>query len=109
MAIYESYIAKIRDVPKSERFLVNRNRGHNELSPSESLLCEFKSGKIPSWDEVRSRFLAELTDESWKTLNLLVDRSRRENVCLICYERDFPCHRFILLELLMDLGASVNA
>jgi uncharacterized protein YeaO (DUF488 family) len=105
--IYESYIAKIRDVPKAERFLVNRNRGHNELSPSESLLREYKSGK-GTWDEFRSRFVAELTDQSWKTLNLLVDRSRKENVCLICYERDFPCHRFILIELLMGLGASVT-
>jgi len=105
--IYESYIAKIKDIPKAERFLVNRNRGHNELSPSESLLKEFKSGGM-SWNRFRSRFLSELTPASWRTLNLLVDRSRRESVCLICYERDFPCHRFILLELLMDLGANVT-
>jgi len=105
--IYESYIAKIRDVPKSERFLVNRNRGHNELSPSESLLKKYKAGGM-SWDRFRSRFLRELTPTSWRTLKLLVERSRRENVCLICYERDFPCHRFILLELLIDLGAKVT-
>jgi len=104
--IYESYIAKIRNVPKTERFLVNRNRGHNELSPSETLLRDYKSGKM-SWDAFQSRFLAELTEESWKTLHSLVDRSFKENVCLICYERDFPCHRFILIELLIDLGAKV--
>ena len=104
--IYESYIAKIRDVPTAERFLVNRNRGHNELSPNEALLRDFKSGKLP-WDGFRSRFLSELTEESWQTLHSLVDRSSKENICLICYERDFPCHRFILIELLIDLGASV--
>jgi uncharacterized protein YeaO (DUF488 family) len=105
--IYESYIAKIRKVPKSERFLVNRNRGHNELSPSEQLIHRYKSGKL-SWDGFRSRFLNELTEESWRTLNSLADRSHKENVCLICYERDFPCHRFILIELLMGLGAEVK-
>ena len=106
--IYESYIARIRDVPKAERFLVNRNRGHNELSPSETLLREYKSGKL-SWDRFRSRFLRELTEGSWRTLYSLVERSFKENVCLTCYERDFPCHRFILLELLMGLGANVTA
>jgi len=105
--IYESYIARIREVPKGERFLVNRNRGHNELSPSESLLEKYKSGRM-SWDGFRLRFLSELTPTSWRTLELLVKRSHAENVCLICYERDFPCHRFILLELLMDLGAKVS-
>ena len=105
--IYESYIAKIKEIPKAERFLVNRNRGHNELSPSETLLREYKSGRV-TWDKFRSRFLGELTEESWNTLHSLVDRSFKENVCLICYERDFPCHRFILIELLIDLGASVT-
>ena len=106
--IYESYIAKIKTIPKSQRFLVNRNRGHNELSPSEALLREYKSGKL-SWDRFRSRFLRELTEESWRTLQSLAERGFKEDVCLICYERDFPCHRFILLELLMDLGANVTA
>jgi uncharacterized protein YeaO (DUF488 family) len=106
--IYESYIAKIEAIPKTERFLVNRNRGHNELSPNEPLLKEYKAGKL-SWGRFRSRFLKELTDESWNTLQSLAERSRKENICLICYERDFPCHRFILLELLMGLGAKVTA
>jgi uncharacterized protein YeaO (DUF488 family) len=106
--IYESYIAKIRRIPRRERFLVNRNRGHNELSPSQSLLTEYKFGEM-SWDEFRSRFLSELTADSWQTLRSLVERSRKEDVCLICYERDFPCHRFILLELLIGLGANVEA
>ena len=106
--IYESYIAKIKAVPKAERFLVNRNRGHNELSPSESLLKEYKAGGM-SWDRFRSRFLRELTPASWTTLRELAERSHTENICLICYERDFPCHRFILLELLMGLGAKVTA
>jgi len=105
--IYESYIAKIREIPKGERFLVNRNRGHNELAPSEALLKEYKSGKM-SWNGFRTRFLAELTDESWRTVRSLLERSFKEDVCLICYERDFPCHRFILIELLMDLGARVR-
>ena len=106
--IYESYIAKIRTIPKAERFLVNRNRGHNELSPSQLLLKEYKEGRL-SWDQFRSRFLSGLTDQSWSTLDSLAKRSFKENICLICYERDFPCHRFILLELLMDLGAKVSA
>jgi len=105
--IYESYIAKIGRIPRHERFLVNRNRGHDELSPSKSLLTEYKSSKM-SWDQFRLRFLSELTVESWRTLRALVERSRKEDVCLICYERDFPCHRFILLELLMSLGAKVE-
>jgi len=105
--IYESYIAKIGVVPKAERFLVNRNRGHNELSPSQPLLKEYKDGKL-SWDQFHSRFLSELTDQSWSTLESLAKRSLKENICLICYERDFPCHRFILIELLMGLGAKVT-
>ena len=106
--IYENYIAKIREVPKAERFLVNRNRGHNELSPSESLLRDYKSGKL-TWDQLWSQYISELTDKSWDTLLALAKRSESENVCLICYEKDFPCHRFILLGLLMDLGARVMA
>ncbi|HUK49685.1 MAG TPA: DUF488 domain-containing protein [Terriglobales bacterium] len=105
--IYESYISKIKTIPKSERFLVNRNRGHTELSPSEKLIHRYKSGKL-SWNRFRSRFLDELTDESWKNLNSLAERSHKEDICLICYERDFPCHRFILIELLMGLGAEVS-
>jgi len=74
-----------------------------ELAPTLDLLSAKKYEKMP-WDEYSERFREQiLTDEkAMATLREIFEISKVADVYLVCYEKKYPCHRFILLELIEE-------
>ena len=99
------YLAKITSYPSNEEHvLVMRNRGNNELAPSENLLQQWKNGDI-TWNEYTKRFKSEMENpESQTRLAKIAEQvASGKDVRLICYEgEDKPCHRHILASLVKE-------
>ena len=83
---------------------VMRNRGNNEVAPSQVLLETAKSGQI-DWAEYEKRYLTEITDPSYNSgadhwiKEAVSEMKGRMNVILICFEKDAThCHRRLLAE-----------
>jgi uncharacterized protein YeaO (DUF488 family) len=100
----EGYIANWKNYPDDE--IKIRVARPSVLAPSKELLDDYKSGKI-RWDEYERRFRKEM-NRNPKALKKLIEISelaRDRNVRLMCYEKKPPCHRFILIEILVWLQA----
>ena len=99
------YLVKINTYSSNEEhILVMRNRGNNELAPSEELLNKWKCGEI-DWKEYREIFLEEMENpESQSRLRRIAEKvAERKDVRLICYEdEDKHCHRHILKSLVEE-------
>jgi len=100
--ILGGYIAKWREYPKDE--IKIRVARPSILAPSEGLLRDWKEGRI-DWIEFEKRFLDELRSNpvAVKRLLEIATLSKERNVRLICYEKEFPCHRFILIDIVRAL------
>ncbi len=103
MLILEGYIAKWNDYPDDE--IKVRVARPGVLAPSKTLLEDYKSGKI-SWPTFERKFLLELhrNPEAIEKLKQLAELSKNQNVRLICYEKTFPCHRFILVDIIKAIN-----
>ena len=111
--IETGYFAKIKDYPETD-VLVCVSRKYpwfverlrmvwlSELSPSEELLDDWKSKEI-TWETYTKRFMKEMEH----TLKQKAIRSlRRDDMTyrLMCWEKNPPCHRFILLDIIQSLS-----
>ena len=74
------------------------------LSASKELLYDYKDGRI-NWQEFEVRFRKEILSNPAASAELkrLKELSREKDVYLICYEKNYPCHRFILIDLINKL------
>ncbi len=96
------YLAKYNDYPDDEdKILVMRGRGNDELAPSKELLNDYKNDDI-SWHEYVKRFYKEMErQESKDRIQKIAERvNEGEKIRLICYEKNYPCHRFLLNHLI---------
>ena len=69
-----------------------------ELSPSASLLRNYRSGKY-NWKDFRLAFISELRNNKDSLERIKALNSLRESIVitLLCYERQGePCHRYIV-------------
>lgn len=99
----EGYLAKYKDYPKDEvKVVVTRSSG-SILSPSWDLLWNIKDDRI-TWEEYERRFREEIMNnsEAMKKLKWIKRISKDKDVRLICYEKNYPCHRFILMDIIME-------
>ncbi|HVQ00493.1 MAG TPA: DUF488 domain-containing protein [Candidatus Thermoplasmatota archaeon] len=98
----ESYISKWKDLPAG--VVKVRVARPSVLAPSEDLFHDYKEGRI-DWRVFEQRFRKEMRDSSKAVAELqrLKALSRDKDVYLICYEKSYPCHRFILLDLINEL------
>lgn len=101
--LLDGYIAKWNSYPKDEvKFRVARP---SVLSPSKSLLEDWKNGKV-SWEEYENAFLTEIAING-KAKRILAEifclLKKGNNVRLICYEKNPPCHRFTLINLIKKM------
>jgi uncharacterized protein YeaO (DUF488 family) len=64
-------------------------------------LQDFKSGKI-DWAVYEERFRREILSNPKAVMKLREIRKLAEtkDVRLICYEKNPPCHRFVLMDLI---------
>jgi len=79
-----------------------------DLAPSWDLLRKYKQNLIP-WEQFTKEFVLELTSrpEALRYLRLL--SACPDTIYLLCFEKTYPCHRFILLKILAALGAKVES
>jgi uncharacterized protein YeaO (DUF488 family) len=99
--LLEGYLAKLKTYPKDEiKIEVTRSSG-SILAPSWELLNDYKTGKI-DWTAYEKRFTNEMTKpiaiREMLRIKLLAET---KDVRLICYEKNPPCHRFILLRMIL--------
>lgn len=79
---------------------------YKELAPSGKLLADWKTNKI-TWNEYTWRYVYDLYNmpNSIRTFNIVKDYlDRGIDVTVYCYEKEFPCHRFILSHILRQSG-----
>lgn len=108
MVLRESYIANWKNLPKDA--IKVRVARPSIFAPSEKLLEAYKAGEI-DWNGYRMRFLSEIEERpgTMNELRVLAEKSKKEDIYLICYEKNPPCHRFILLRMAeVHFGAEVE-
>jgi uncharacterized protein YeaO (DUF488 family) len=80
------------------------------LAPSWDLLNEWKSGKI-TWEEFEQKFRGQINKDldaiRFLRKLLLLSKKVKEDIYLVCYCKGFPCHTYILLDILEKMGAEV--
>jgi uncharacterized protein YeaO (DUF488 family) len=98
----EGYIGKWKEYPKDE--VKVRVARPSVLGPSEELLKDIKEGKI-DWAEYERRFRKEILNnpKAMAKLKEIKKLAEEKDVRLICYEKNPPCHRFILIDLINSL------
>ena len=98
----ESYISLWNTLPPDAVKI--RGARPSVLSASTELITDYKTGKI-TWQEFERRFRIEITTnpKAMAELKRLKALSKQKDVYLICYEKNPPCHRFILLDLIREL------
>lgn len=100
--IKESYISMWKKLPDDA--IKVRVARPSILSPSTELFYTYKERRI-TWKEFEKRFRLEIrrNPKAVKELERLKELSHEKDVYLICYEKTYPCHRFILLDLMNEL------
>ena len=98
----ESYISNWKNLP--EDAIKIRVARPSILGPSEKLLWDYKNGKI-NWQEYKIQFRLEIISnpEAMKELDRISALSKTKDVYLICYEKEYPCHRFILIDIIKEM------
>lgn len=99
----ESYLAIMKKLPKdSVKIVVTRSAGH-VLSPSRALLWSYKNGKV-DWNGYVKTFYREMENPACVAVMREIKKLAREkDVFLICYEKEYPCHRFLLVDMINKL------
>ncbi len=89
------------DRPKNEINIAVTRTAKSVLSPSWTLLNDYKNGTI-DWEEYTRRFKREMLSnpQALEELKRIKELAKTKDVRLICYEKNPPCHRFILLEMM---------
>jgi len=98
----ESYIANWKNLP--EDAIKIRVARPSILAPSRNLLFLYKNGNI-NWKEYETCFRREIlaNKKACDTLREIAGLSEEKDVYLICYEKSYPCHRFILIDLIKEI------
>ena len=98
----EGYIGKWKNYPEDE--VKVRVARPSVLGPSLELLKDWKEGKI-DWEEYTRRFRKEILSnpKALAKLREIKKLAKEKDVRLICYEKNPPCHRFVLMDLINSL------
>lgn len=108
--IHETYLSNMERMqklhPGAHFEVITRDKNH-VLSPSWKILNEYKRrirGKNFTEtvcifnDYFTSKFLNQLinSEKAKDALLILTELATRMDVFLVCYEKDYPCHRYII-------------
>jgi len=105
--IFEGYISNWKNYPQDE--VKVRVARPSVLAPSQELLSDFnrlkkKFGRERAWElsGYEKRFRREILSnpKAMAKLREIKEMARTRIVRLICYEKNPPCHRFILMKLI---------
>jgi len=104
MTLLEGYIAQWKNYPKDE--IKVRVARPSILAPSKELFNDMKEGLI-SLDSFREKFTKQIREnpEAMKALRHYAVISKTQDVRLICYEKNPPCHRFMLMDMIRSIDS----
>lgn len=100
----ETYLANIKNLPKGSMIMrVTRSEGH-PLSPSRELLDKYRKEEI-TWDEFTIEFKNEMQKCPFcqTMMKSIKEIAKKKDVYLCCYEKKYPCHRFLLIEMINNM------
>lgn len=111
--IKECYFAQLKKLRKEHPetdFIAVTRTSHNVLAPSKKLLQDYKlaekklGDRWKAWHEVNyeSRYKEEIfsNQDAFDKIKKIAETAKKKDVYLVCYEKEPPCHRFILLEMI---------
>lgn len=99
----ESYLAKMGNLPENSVKIVVTRTAEHVLSPSKGLLWEYKKGRI-TWEHYIERFRQEMNnDVCIAAMRKIKWMAKTQDVYLICFEKTYPCHRFLLIDMINKL------
>ena len=69
------------------------------LAPSRELLNDWNQDRL-MWKDYVERYYQELKEreEASSAIQGIADRAARQDVWLVCMEKEYPCHRFLVKE-----------
>jgi uncharacterized protein YeaO (DUF488 family) len=107
----ETYIAKVAQIksqnPNAIFIAVTRtsprfkySKWLRSLAPSSPLLQAYRNGLV-KWDNYVGLYKNEMNNEEAHADMLCIKELAKENdVYLVCFEKEYPCHRFLLMEMI---------
>lgn len=99
----ESYLANIKNLSKDAVKIVVTRTAKSVLSPSWDLLNDYKTRRI-DWGQYTQRFKNEMNNDRCMAEMRKIKRiAKDKDIYLICYEKRFPCHRFLLVDIINSL------
>ena len=100
------YSIKNRVIPQGDVVLdISRFRKKkadiSPLAPSQKLLDDWNQDRIV-WKEYVERYFQELreNDAVHSLIQHIADLAAREDVWLVCMEKQYPCHRFLVKQVI---------
>lgn len=99
--LHETYLANLKNIPKNAmRIRVARP---SILAPSKKLLDDWKGSKI-DWKQYEHRYRLEIAsnNEAINMLFMIKGWAELRDVYIYCYEKNPPCHRFIIMEIIKE-------
>jgi uncharacterized protein YeaO (DUF488 family) len=99
----ETWLGNVKNVKdKGIVIEVTRSKGY-VLSPSWNLLRDYKKGKI-DWAEYTERFYKEMDNDACRAeMKRIWELSLKQDVYLVCFEKEGNCHRHLLIEMMSNL------
>ena len=97
--IKETYLANLKNIPRDA--IKIRVARPSPLAPSKELLKDWKLGRI-DWEQYTKRYINQIRNDqdALQMMEHIKQQAKTKDVYLYCYEKHFPCHRFILLRML---------
>lgn len=99
LAVKEKVVRRGDTVLDISRFR-KKKQNISPLAPSFELLSDWNQDRIV-WKDYVERYYGELKEK--REAGLLIEEiaglAARQDVWLVCLERDYPCHRFLVKEV----------
>lgn len=75
-----------------------------ELAPSLPLFRDWRGRRI-TWEEYERRFRDEILNnpQAIEKMREVKQLSEDKDVYLVCHETEYPCHRYVLMNLIQGL------
>lgn len=100
------YSVKNKVVPAGDRvFDISRFRKKkgdiSPLAPSRELLDDWNQDRL-RWKDYVERYYQELKErgEANKLIGEITDLAAKDDVWLVCMEKEYPCHRFLVIHII---------
>jgi len=118
--LFTTYLANLREgFPDVEKMLQNRglkepkvyyvmrNRGNNEVAPTEEMLGLHKKGNWPVYQQQYRERIKSVGAKNW--IDRVAEEALWQDVVLVCFEKDHNrCHRTLLAIEIIRKHPEVN-